>query len=205
VIALFQSVLGRLTRVTGDSHRPPRSGCAILEERVREPIARDTLERVRTGALVERTLARLRADFPLVENFPVVMLVPVIAPPAFAASTNRRYRLLDCWVSIGERGRRRRVDLDHRNRPQIRPLGNIDRLASGDRVPHRGRGSRGCPSGASGGDDVAGGFCFASFPPSCFPASRSADEGRCADEPTEGVEGVGDQPVVGPLAALLAG
>jgi hypothetical protein len=48
-------------------------------------------------------------------------------------------------------------------------------------------------------------FCFASFSPSCFPASRSADEGRCADEPTQGVEGVGDQPVVGPLAALLAG
>ena len=69
---------------------------------------------------------------------PVVMLVPLIAPPAFAASTNHRYRLLDCWVSIGERGRRCRVDLDHRNRPQIRPLGNIDRLASGDRVPHRG-------------------------------------------------------------------
>jgi hypothetical protein len=29
VIALLQSVLGRLTRVTRDSHRPPRSGCAI--------------------------------------------------------------------------------------------------------------------------------------------------------------------------------
>jgi hypothetical protein len=30
------------------------------------------------------------------------------------------------------------VDLDHRNRPQIRPPGNIDRLSGGDRVPHRG-------------------------------------------------------------------
>jgi hypothetical protein len=27
------------------------------------------------------------------------MLVSVITPPAFPASTNRRYRLLDCWVS----------------------------------------------------------------------------------------------------------
>src|SRR5687767_14087488 len=86
------------------------------------------------------------------------MLVPVIAPPAFAASTNRRYRLLDCWVSIGERGRRRRVDLDHRNRPQIRPLGNIDRLASGDRVPHRGvEVPEGADRAPAGGDVEAGG------------------------------------------------
>ena len=52
---------------------------------------------------VERTLARLRADFPLVEDFPGLE-VSVITPPAFAASTNRRYRLLDCWASIGEEG-----------------------------------------------------------------------------------------------------
>ncbi len=32
------------------------------------------------------------------------MLVSVITPPAFAASMNRCYRLLDCWVSIGEEG-----------------------------------------------------------------------------------------------------
>jgi hypothetical protein len=43
------------------------------------------------------------------------------------------------------------VDLDHRNRPQMRPPGNIDRLSGGDRVPHRGvevpEGPIGCQPG----------------------------------------------------------